>query len=116
MVFNSMVIFISKLSNAIGANSVMCRVLECDFSPVNIAMFTGEHRNSLASIFQIEKANGDKKVNCPVLRDLYVREINLVFDSLICFEPVERFSSVMKFRSFGDNFVKDKLKTIVVVR
>jgi len=43
---------------------------------------------------------------------------NLVFDSLICFEPVERFknmSDVIKFRSFGDstnNRLKDKLKTI----
>jgi len=43
---------------------------------------------------------------------------NLVFDSLIYLEPVERFksrSNVMKFRSFGDTTssrVKDKLKTI----
>jgi len=43
---------------------------------------------------------------------------NLVFDSLIYFEPVERFknrSNVMKFRSFGDSTssrVKEKLKTI----
>jgi len=54
-------IFMSKLSNAIGANSVTCRVLECDvlqnkcsnwLKPVNIAMFTGEHWNSLALIIQ----------------------------------------------------------------
>jgi hypothetical protein len=43
---------------------------------------------------------------------------NLVLDSLIYFEPVERFlnrSYVMKFRSFGDSAssrVQDKLKTI----
>jgi len=43
---------------------------------------------------------------------------NLVFDSLIYLEPVERFkkrSSVVKFRSFGDSTssrVKDKLKMI----
>jgi len=43
---------------------------------------------------------------------------NLVFDSLIYLEPVERFknrSNVMKFRSFGDSTssrVEDKLKTI----
>jgi len=47
---------------------------------------------------------------------------NLVFDSLIYLEPVERFknrSNVMKFRSFGDSTssrVKDKLKTIVAGR
>jgi len=41
-----------------------------------------------------------------------------VFDSLIHFEPVERFyngRNVMKFKSFGDSMisrVKDKLKTI----
>jgi len=38
-------------------------------------------------------------------RFIYERE-NLVFDSLIYLEPVERFknrSNVMKFRSFGDN-------------
>jgi len=46
-----------------------------------------------------------------------VRE-NLVSESLIYLEPVERFknrSNVMKFRSFGDNTssrAKDKLKTI----
>jgi len=43
---------------------------------------------------------------------------NLVFDSLMYIEPVERFknrSNVMKFMSFGDSTssgVKDKLKTI----
>jgi len=43
---------------------------------------------------------------------------NLVFDSLIYLEPVERFkirSTAMKCRSFGDTTssrVKDKLKTI----
>jgi len=43
---------------------------------------------------------------------------NLVFNSLIYLEPVERFknrSNVIKFRSFGDSTtsrVKDKLKTI----
>jgi len=43
---------------------------------------------------------------------------NLVFDSVIYLEPVERFknrSNVMKFRGFGDSTssrVKDKLKTI----
>jgi len=43
---------------------------------------------------------------------------NLVFDSLIYLEPVERFknrSNVMKFRSSSDSTssrVKDKLKTI----
>jgi len=42
---------------------------------------------------------------------------NLVFDSPLYLEPVERFknrSNVMKFRSFGDSLssrVKDKLKT-----
>jgi len=42
---------------------------------------------------------------------------NLVFDSFIYFESVERFknrSNVMKFKSFGDSTssrVKDKLKT-----
>jgi len=48
-----------------------------------------------------------------------VRE-NLVFDSLIYFEPMERLkirSNVMKFRSFGDSTssrIKDKLKSIVL--
>jgi len=43
---------------------------------------------------------------------------NLVFDSLIYLEPVERFKNrnkVMKFRCSGDSTssrVKDKLKTI----
>jgi len=43
---------------------------------------------------------------------------NLVFDSLIYLEPVERFkirNNVMKFRSLGDSTssrVKDKLKKI----
>jgi len=50
-------------------------------------------------------------------RFICVRE-NLVFDSPIHLEPVERFknrSNVMKFRSFVDSRssrVKDKLKTI----
>jgi len=41
-------IFMSKLSNAIGANSVTCRVLDCDVLQnkcsdwLNV-MFTGEH-------------------------------------------------------------------------
>jgi len=47
--------------------------------------------------------SGSKKVE----RFICERE-NLVFDSLIYLEPVERF----KFRSFGDSRVKDKLKTI----
>jgi len=46
-----------------------------------------------------------------------VRE-NLVFDSLIYLEPVERFKYiVMKFRSFCDSKssrVNDKLKTILL--
>jgi len=51
------------------------------------------------------------------VRELYVRE-NLVFDSLIYLELVERLknrSNVMKFRSFGDKTsskFKNKLKTI----
>jgi len=45
-----------------------------------------------------------------------VRE-NLVLDSVLYLEPVERFknrSNEMKFRSFGDSMsrVQDKLKTI----
>jgi len=39
------------------------------------------------------------------LRELYVRE-NLLLDSLIYLDPVERFknrSDVMKFRNFGDS-------------
>jgi len=62
-----------------------------------------------------EESEG-KKVD-QFLRDVYIRE-NLVFDSLIYLEPVERFknrSNVMTFRSFGDSTssrVKDMLKTI----
>jgi len=49
----------------------------------------------------------------------FIREKeNVVFDSLIYLEPVQRFknrSKMMKFRSFGDSTnsrVKGKLKTI----
>jgi len=56
-------------------------------------------------------------INSPVARFICETE-NLVLDSHIYLEPVERFknrSNVMKFRSFGDstnNRVKDKLKLI----
>jgi len=65
----------------------------------------------------MKEESGGKKVDHAVLLDLYVRQ-NLVFDSLIYLEPVERFenrSNVMKFRSFGESTssrVEDELKTI----
>jgi len=52
-------------------------------------------------------------------RFICLRE-NLVFDSVIYLDPVERFknrSNVMKFRNFGDSTssrVEDKLKTIIL--
>jgi len=65
----------------------------------------------------VQRCEGNERRLTSFERFICERE-NLVFDSLIYLESVERFknkSNVMKFRSFGDRTssgVKDKLKTI----
>jgi len=66
---------------------------------------------------RVQQSEGNGRRLTSFKRLLCERE-NLVFDSLIYLESVERFmnrSNVIQFRSFGDSTssrVKDKLKTI----